>query len=56
MNKIINCYLLIIIIIIGAIFLTACKKEEVPVITTVPLSNITATSAISGCNITDEGS
>jgi len=42
-------------LIFSSIFLS-CKKEEVPVITTTAVSNITATTATSGGNITDEGS
>ena len=55
MNKIIIYYLAIIVIIVVAI-LNGCKKEEVPVITTTAVSNITATTAKSGGNITSEGS
>jgi phosphodiesterase/alkaline phosphatase D-like protein len=55
MNKIIECYLAIIVIVVVTI-LTGCKKEKVPVITTTSVSNITATMATSGGNITDEGS
>jgi hypothetical protein len=47
---------LLFIVIISLNLLAGCKKEEVPVITTISVSNITATSAISGGNITDEGS
>lgn len=42
------------ILILSSILLS-CKKEEVPVITTTIITNITATSATSGGNITDEG-
>jgi len=38
------------------IITSGCEKEKVPVITTTSVSNITATTAISGGNITDEGS
>ena len=54
MNKIIIRYLSIIIIVVTA--LTGCKKEKIPVISTTSVSNITATTATSGGNITDEGS
>ncbi len=36
-------------------FLLGCKKEEVPVITSTMISNITGNTALSGGNITDEG-
>ena len=57
MNKIIKIYQAIIVIIVITI-LTGCEKEKekVPVITTTAVSNITATTATSGGNITDEGS
>ena len=55
MNKIIKYYLAIITIVIVTI-LTGCKKEKVPVIATTTVSNITATTATCGGNITDEGS
>jgi uncharacterized protein (TIGR02145 family) len=55
MKKSIECYFAIIVIIAVTI-LTGCKKEKVPVITTTAVSNITATTATSGGNITDEGS
>jgi hypothetical protein len=42
-------------LIFTSLFLS-CKKEEVPVVTTTTVSNITATTATSGGNITDEGS
>ena len=54
MNKIIKCYLALIIIVVTV--LNGCKKEAVPVLTTTALSNITAITATSGGNITDEGS
>jgi hypothetical protein len=41
MNKIIKCYLAIIIIVVTV--LNGCKKETVPVVTTTALSAITAT-------------
>jgi uncharacterized protein (TIGR02145 family) len=36
--------------------LFSCKKEEIPVLTTSAISNITGTTAVSGGVITDEGS
>ena len=54
MNKIIKCYLALIIIVVTV--LNGCKKEAVPVLTTTALSNITAITATSGGNITDVGS
>jgi len=46
-----------VILVVLSIFLVhSCKKEEVPVITTTAGSNITATTATSGGNITNEGS
>lgn len=38
------------------IFLTSCKEEEVPTIETTAINDITATTATSGGNITNEGS
>lgn len=45
-------------VIVGLILIlvNSCKKNEVPVVTTTIVSNIKATTAISGGNITDEGS
>jgi len=45
----------LVFLIFSSIFLS-CKKEEVPVVTTIAVSNITATTATSGGNVTDEGS
>ena len=42
-------------LIFSSLFLS-CKKKEVPVVTTTIVSNITATTANSGGNVTDEGS
>jgi uncharacterized protein (TIGR02145 family) len=53
MKRIIE-YYLVIIIVLGTI-LTGCKKETIPVVTTISVSNITATTAASGGNITDDG-
>src|SRR5664280_1477403 len=57
MKKIIEYYLTIILLIVGTI-LTGCKKEKatIPILTTTTVSNITAKTATSGGNITDEGS
>lgn len=55
MNKIIRCYLTIIVLIV-VIILTGCKKEKVPVIETSLITNITATTVTCGGSITDEGS
>ena len=47
----------VVLLILSIIFIHSCKKkEEVPVITTTAVSNITATTATSGGNITNEGS
>jgi uncharacterized protein (TIGR02145 family) len=45
----------IILIIVTVLIINACKKEEVPVLTTLPITNITGTSATSGGFITVEG-
>lgn len=55
MNKIITCYLTIIVLIVVTI-LTGCKKEKVPVIETSFITNITATTATFSGSIIDEGS
>lgn len=55
MKKINEKYLIIIIIILLNL-IGGCKKEKTPVISTTAVSNITATTATSGGNITDEGS
>lgn len=44
--------LLILLFLIG---LTACKRKEVPTVTTVKVSEITSYSAVSGGNVTDDG-
>lgn len=47
----------VILLILSFFLIHSCKKqEELPVITTTAVSNITATTATSGGNITDEGS
>jgi uncharacterized protein (TIGR02145 family) len=56
MNKTVKSYLAILVIIIVTVLAGCKKKEEVPVITTTAISNVTATTATSGGNITDEGS
>lgn len=43
------------IVILTFFLLTTCKKEEVPVVVTNEIINITGTTATSGGNITDEG-
>jgi len=50
--KILNTILLILLIC----HTLSCNKAEVPIITTTAISNITANTATSGGNITDEGS
>jgi uncharacterized protein (TIGR02145 family) len=54
MNKIINCLTSILFILFVSL-LTECKKEKVIVITTTSVSQITATTAISGGDITNDG-
>src|SRR5664280_1334657 len=47
----------VILLILSIFLIHSCKKkEEVPVITTTAVSNITATTVTSGGNITNEGS
>jgi len=43
--------------IMGVLFLiiNSCRKDDIPVLTTTEISNITSTTAISGGNITSEG-
>lgn len=55
MNKIIEKHLTFIVLLVLNL-LAGCEKEKVPIITTTTITNITATSATSGGNITDEGS
>lgn len=55
MNKIARCCLAILFFI-GTTVFTRCKKDEVPVIATSTVSNITATTATCGGVITSEGS
>ena len=38
------------------IFLQACKKDEVPLVTTSEVTEITGTTALAGGKVTDEGS
>jgi uncharacterized protein (TIGR02145 family) len=47
---------LILLEILALNLLAGCEKKQVPVITTTAVTNITATTATSGGNITDEGS
>lgn len=49
-------HLSIIIIIVISVFIECRKKEEVPIVTTNAISDITATSATSGGDITSDGS
>lgn len=46
----------VILLILSIILIHSCKKEEIPTLTTTAVSNITATTATSGGNITAEGS
>src|SRR5674476_329317 len=47
----------VVLFVLSIFLIHSCKKkEEVPVITTTAFSNITATTATSGGNITSEGS
>jgi hypothetical protein len=46
---------LLFIVVISLLLTTGCKKKEVPVLTTTDASNITATTASSGGNITSDG-
>ncbi|MCX6253676.1 MAG: fibrobacter succinogenes major paralogous domain-containing protein [Bacteroidia bacterium] len=43
-------------VILFILIIHSCKKEVIPSLTTVPVTNITATTATSGGSITDEGS
>jgi uncharacterized protein (TIGR02145 family) len=53
MDKKSNIWVLLVLIVF---ILSCCKKNDVPVLTTSKISNISATTATSGGNITDEGS
>ena len=56
MMKIQTGYSLIIFFILGLSFLLrSCKKEELPILSTSAITNITSTSAIVGGNITSDG-
>ncbi len=55
MKKIFD-FSLTIIVVIAQTILPGCKKEKVPIITTTSVSNITASAATCGGNITEEGS
>jgi hypothetical protein len=46
---------LLFVVVISLLLTTGCKKKEVPVLTTTDASNITATTASSGGNITSDG-
>jgi phosphodiesterase/alkaline phosphatase D-like protein len=54
MKKVLESNLLFAAVII-LLLTTSCKKKEVPVLTTVDATNITATTASSGGNITSDG-
>src|SRR5664280_724301 len=54
MKKIISVNLLFVFAI-SLLLSTGCKKKELPVLTTVAATSITATTAVSGGNITDDG-
>jgi len=56
MKNIIQNSLAIIMIIVLTMLFGCKKKEEVPVVTTTTIANITGVTATSGGNITDEGS
>lgn len=53
MKKIVSCNLFFAAIIL--FFLTSCKKDVIPVLTTLDITNILATSASCGGNISDDG-
>jgi uncharacterized protein (TIGR02145 family) len=55
MSQINKNHLSIILIIVISIFIRCRKKEEVPIVTTNSISDITATSATSGGDITNDG-
>lgn len=46
----------IIVLFFSALSINSCEKEEVPILTTTPITNIGGTTAISGGTITSEGS
>lgn len=56
MKKPTKFYYCLIVALLAFSFFSSCKKEKVPVISTNEITNITGTTAISGGNITDEGS
>lgn len=56
MKDFLNILLIVLVFLVLIPILHSCKKQEVPIITTSNVTNITATSATCGGNITDEGS
>lgn len=56
MKTILNSKIKIVLFICLIIFLCFCKKEEVPILTTAVVTNITGITATSGGTITSEGS
>ena len=46
----------IIVLFFSALSINSCEKEDVPILTTTPITNIEGTTAISGGTITSEGS
>jgi uncharacterized protein (TIGR02145 family) len=55
MIKIIKKHFLFLTLMVLSAFLIGCKKEKVPIVSTNSVSTITATTAICGGNITDDG-
>jgi hypothetical protein len=56
MKPIIKISVIVILLFGTAIFFTSCKKEEtLPDVTTIPVTNITQTSALAGVTVTDDG-
>ena len=48
--------LIVLIFAAGIIFLQGCRKDEVPLVTTAEVTEITGTTALTGGSVTDEGS
>ena len=48
--------LIVLIFAAGIIFLHGCRKDEVPLVTTSEVTEITGTTALAGGKVTDEGS
>jgi uncharacterized protein (TIGR02145 family) len=55
-NKKPNSVFLFLSIVVSGILSDGCKREALPVLTTAEISNIAFTTAISGGNVSDEGS